>query len=53
VFDRAGARVLTASSDKTARIWRVFRTVADLAEHARAIIPRTLTQEQRKQFFLG
>ena len=52
VFDPCGTRVLTASADQTARIWRVFPTVRALVEHARAIMPRGLTPAQRKQFFL-
>jgi WD40 repeat protein len=52
VFDPTGTRVLTASLDCTARIWRVFPTVTALVEYARAIMPRALTPEQRKQFFL-
>jgi hypothetical protein len=52
VFDPSGTRALTASGDNTARIWRVFPTVAALVTHARAIMPRPLTPEQRKQFFL-
>jgi len=53
VFDPSGSRVLTASSDNTARIWRVFPTAAALVEYARAIMPRALTPAQRRQFFLG
>jgi len=45
-------RLLTASTDGTARIWLVFSTVKALVEYARAIMPRALTPEQRKQFFL-
>jgi WD40 repeat protein len=52
LFDPSGVRVLTASEDGTARIWRVFPTVAALVEYPRAIMPRGLTQEHRKQFFL-
>jgi WD40 repeat protein len=52
VFDPCGARVLTASADHTARLWRVFPTVAALVEYARAIMPRALAPAQRKQFFL-
>jgi WD40 repeat protein len=52
VFDHTGSRVVTASADCTARIWRVLPTVRELVEHARAIMPRELTPEQRKQFFL-
>lgn len=44
--------MLTASEDGTARIWRVFPTDAALVEYARAIMPRALTPEQRKLFFL-
>jgi WD40 repeat protein len=51
VFDPPGARVLTASDDHTARIWRVFPSVKALVEYARAIKPRALTPAQRKQFF--
>jgi len=52
VFDPCGARVLAASGDNTARIWRVFPTVRALVEHARTITPRELTPAQHKQFFL-
>jgi WD40 repeat protein len=52
MFDPSESRVLTASSDGTARIWRIFPTVTSLVEYAQAIKPRDLTAEQRKQFFL-
>jgi WD40 repeat protein len=52
VFDGAGTRVLTASY-RTAEIWRVFPTVAELIANARAIMPRGLTAKQRSQFFLN
>ncbi len=51
-FSPDGAEVVTASSDRTARIWRVFRTTQELIDYARNIVPRQLTPEQRKQFFL-
>ena len=51
-FSADGAKVVTASADGTARIWRVFRTTQELIDYARSILPRQLTPEQRKQFFL-
>ena len=47
-----GRRVATASDDKTVRIWPVFAKTQDLIDHAKAVIPRTLTNAQRSQFFL-
>jgi WD40 repeat protein len=51
-FNQDGTRVVTASQDHTARIWRVFPTTQALIGHANSIVPRQLTPEQRKQFFL-
>jgi WD40 repeat protein len=51
-FSPDGAKVVTASDDRTARIWRVFPTTQALIDYARSIVPRQLTPEQRKQFFL-
>jgi hypothetical protein len=51
-FSPDGTRVVTASWDRTARTWRVFRTTQELISYARSIVPRQLTPEQRKQFFL-
>jgi WD40 repeat protein len=51
-FNHDGTRVVTASADKTAKIWRVFPTTQALIDYARNIVPRQLTPEQRKQFFL-
>ena len=44
--------MVTASGDDTAKIWRVFRTTQELIDYAKGIVPRQLTSEQRKQFFL-
>ena len=51
-FSPDGARIVTASDDNTARIWRVFPTTQDLVDYARSIMPRELTPEQRRRFFL-
>jgi hypothetical protein len=44
--------VVTASDDGTARLWRVFHTTQELIDYARSIVPRQLTPEERKAFFL-
>jgi WD40 repeat protein len=51
-FSPDGSKVVTASDDHTARVWRVFRTTQELIDYANGIVPRQLTPEQRKQFFL-
>jgi WD40 repeat protein len=52
VFSPDGAGVLTASRDKTARLWRVFATTQAIVNHAKAIVPRCLTPEQRQRLHL-
>src|SRR5262249_10224522 len=52
VFSPDGSRVLTASRDGTARIWRIFPTTQALMDYARKQLPRHLTVQQRRQFFL-
>ena len=47
-----GTRVVTASDDKTARLWRNFRTTQELVDRACLILPRPLTPKQRERFFL-
>ncbi len=43
---------MTASSDKTARIWNLW-TTRHLIENATKAVPRCLTREQRQQAFLS
>jgi WD40 repeat protein len=50
-FSPDGMRIVTASYDKTARVWRVF-TTQELIDYANAIVPRRLTPEERKKYFL-
>jgi WD40 repeat protein len=52
-FSPDGTRVVTASDDRTAWIWPVFPTAQALIDYARRIVPRQLTPQQRKQFFLA
>jgi WD40 repeat protein len=51
-FSPDGARVVTASDDRTARIWPVFPTTSALIDYARSIAPRQLTPKQGKRLFL-
>ncbi|RKZ73796.1 MAG: hypothetical protein DRR19_30630 [Candidatus Parabeggiatoa sp. nov. 1] len=50
-FAPNGTFVVTSAYDKTARLWRVFST-QELIDYANENVPRCLTAEQRKQFFL-
>jgi WD40 repeat protein len=51
-FSADGKRLVTASEDRTARVWPVFSTTQVLVDHAKSVVPRCLTQEQRRQAFL-
>ena len=52
VFSPDGTRMLTASEDNTPRLWENFRTTQELVDRACQIMPRPLTLEQRRHFFL-
>ena len=51
-FSPDGTRIVTASKDKTARVWDVFPGTQAFVSAVKAAIPRCLTQGQRKAFFL-
>jgi hypothetical protein len=51
-FSPGGKRIVTASDDKTARIWDVFPDTKSLVSHVKAAIPRCLTLTRSKAFFL-
>jgi WD40 repeat protein len=48
-----GTRILTGSSDRTARVWRVFPDTQTLVDHAKTVTPRCLTKTERAQFLLS
>ena len=52
-FSPDGRRVVTASDDETARIWNVFPTTQHLVDHAKEVVPRCLTPQQRDEAFLN
>jgi WD40 repeat protein len=52
-FSPDGQRVVTASNDNTARLWGIMTAHGqDLIDYARDIVPRELSAEERKRFFL-
>jgi WD40 repeat protein len=55
VFSPDGERIATASEDRTGRVWRISQTqptVQQALDTARSRVPRCLTAEQRKDYFL-
>jgi WD40 repeat protein len=51
-FSPDGSRIVTASVDETARVWRTFPNTKSLIDYAKSQLPRELTAEQRQAFFL-
>jgi WD40 repeat protein len=51
-FSPDGRRVVTASSDGTARIWFALPDTQSLVRYIKSIIPRCLSPEERDLFFL-
>src|SRR5262249_58641047 len=52
-FSPDGRRVVTASYDRTARIYRTFLSINELIEEAKQAVPRCLTRERREEAFLA
>jgi len=48
-----GTRVLVVSADGTARLIPVFATDEALVVHARAVVPRRLSEQDRGRYFLA
>ncbi len=51
-FSPDGDRLITASTDGTAWIVRLFSSTQGLIDYARSFVPRELTPCERKRFFL-
>jgi WD40 repeat protein len=53
VFAPDGSRILTASADKTARLWEAFPEPQTLVDLVKREMPRCFTEEQRERLFLS
>ncbi len=51
-YSADGAYLLTAGNDNTATLWNALPNTQAVMEYARNLVPRQLTQKQRRQFFL-
>ncbi|MDQ7091084.1 MAG: AAA-like domain-containing protein [Methylococcales bacterium] len=52
VFNRSDDKILTASEDTTVKLWTYPATPQALINSAKKIVPRQLTETQKRQFFL-
>ena len=48
----SGTRIVTAAKDRSVAMWPAYELTQALIAHARAALPRRLTDEQRKEYFL-
>ena len=51
-FSPDGERIVSGSDDHTVRVTWIPRTKQELIETARARLPRPLTEEERRRFYL-
>ena len=51
-LDKTGEHVAVGYEDGNAIVWKTFRSTKELMEFAESAVPRSLTSEQRRQFFL-
>jgi hypothetical protein len=51
-FSRDGARIVSASEDMTVRVTWIGRSKQELIDTARARLPRELTEDERRRFYL-
>lgn len=52
-FSGDGRRIVTASSDGKAKIWHAFPTTQDLITHIKGVVPRCLSDGERRAFLLS
>lgn len=52
IFSLDGEKIISISNDNTIRMWNLFSKTQSLVEYAKKTIPRLLTAEQRKSFYL-
>jgi WD40 repeat protein len=52
-FSPDDTRVVSASTDHTARIWKIFTRTDELINDSKQRAPRCLTQPQRTEIYLG
>lgn len=51
-FSADRTRVVTTSDDRTARVWDLYPSTQALIDEGRRLVPRDLTPDQRRMFFL-
>ncbi len=52
-FSPDGARIVSGANDNTVRVTWIGRSKQELVDTARAQLPRPLTEEERRRFYLA